>query len=156
MGITTKALAKSPWVFHISAGSCNNCDIEILDCLCPRFDVERFGIVLVGSIRHADALLITGAMNRKSAIRVKELYEQAPKPCLVIAVGSCACGQNFFRDSYHTVQTLDELLPPGAVTVFIPGCPPKPEAMINGVVKALQQLGKKQEPVAAATDKKEA
>jgi len=156
MGIAIKALMKSPWVFHISAGSCNNCDIEILDCLCPRFDVERFGIQLVGSIRHADALLITGAMNRKSAIRVKELYEQAPKPCLVIAIGSCACGQNFFRDSYHTVQSLDELLPPGAVTVYIPGCPPKPEAMIQGVVKALGQLAKKKdEPVTAGEEKKE-
>jgi len=92
MGLRLKALAKSPWVFHVSAGSCNNCDIEILDCLCPRFDIERFGAVLVGSVRHADALLVTGAMNRKSAVRVKKLYEQAAKPCLVIAVGSCARG----------------------------------------------------------------
>ena len=104
----------------------------------------QIGITLIGSIRHADALLITGAMNRKSAIRVRELYEQAPKPCLVIAIGSCACGQNFFRDSYHTVQPLDELLPPGAVSVYVPGCPPKPEAMIAGVVKALGALTKKQ------------
>jgi len=135
-----KALTKSPWVFHVSAGSCNNCDIEILDCLCPRFDIERFGMMLVGSVRHADALLVTGAMNRKSAIRVKHLYEQAPKPCLVIAVGTCACGQGMFRDSYHMTVPLDELLPPGAVTAYVPGCPPKPEAIILGAVKALQTL----------------
>lgn len=140
MSLTVKALMKSPWVFHVSAGSCNNCDIEILDCLCPRFDIERFGAVLVGSVRHADALLVTGAMSRRSALRVRQLYEQAAKPCLVIAIGSCACGQNFFRDSYNTVQPLDQVLPPGAVTAYVPGCPPKPEAMIIGVVKALGQL----------------
>jgi len=140
MGVAVKALMKSPWVFHVSAGSCNNCDIEILDCLCPRFDIERFGALLVGSVRHADALLVTGAMSRRSALRVRQLYEQAAKPSLVIAIGSCACGQNMFRDSYNTVQPLDEVLPKGAVTVYVPGCPPKPEAMIMGVVKALGQL----------------
>ena len=141
MGVTVKALMKSPWVFHLSTGSCNNCDIEILDCLCPRFDIERFGALLVGSVRHADALLVTGALNRKSAYRVRQLYDQAAKPCLVIAIGACACGQGIFRGSYSMVQPLDEVLPPGAVTVYVPGCPPRPEAMILGVVKALQQLG---------------
>ncbi len=133
MGVTVKALMKSPWVFHVSAGGCNGCDIEVLDCLTPRFDIERFGAVLVGSVRHADALLVTGAMNRKSAYRLKELYRQAAKPCLVIAIGACACGQGIFRGSYAMVQPLDELLPPGVVTAYIPGCPPKPEAMIAGL-----------------------
>jgi len=139
VGLKLKALTKSPWVFHVSAGSCNNCDIEILDCLCPRFDIERFGALLVGSVRHADALLVTGAMNRKSAVRVKQLYEQAAKPCLVIAVGTCACGQGIFRDSYAVTASLDEVLP-GVVTAYVPGCPPKPEAIILGVVKALGTL----------------
>jgi len=139
MGLTLNALTKSPWVFHVSAGSCNNCDIEILDCLCPRFDIERFGALLVGSVRHADALLVTGAMNRKSAKRVQQLYEQAAKPCLVIAVGTCACGQGIFRDSYAMTTPLDEVLP-GAVAAYVPGCPPKPEAIILGVVKALAAL----------------
>jgi Ni,Fe-hydrogenase III small subunit len=140
MSLKLKALQKSPWVFHVSAGSCNNCDIEILDCLCPRFDIERFGAVLVGSVRHADALLVTGAMNRKSAQRVRQLYEQAAKPCLVIAVGACACGQGVFRDSYALSEPLDKVLPDG-VSAYVPGCPPKPEAIIMGVVKALQSLG---------------
>jgi len=82
MSLKLKALSKSIWVFHVSAGSCNNCDIEILDCFTPRFDIERFGIQLVGSVRHADALLITGAMNRKSVPRVKKIYAQAAKPCV--------------------------------------------------------------------------
>jgi len=139
MGLRLKALTKSPWVFHVSAGSCNNCDIEILDCLCPRFDIERFGVLLVGSVRHADALLVTGAMNRKSARRVQQLYRQAAKPCLVIAVGSCACGQGIFHGSYAVGPPLDEVLP-GAVAAYVPGCPPKPEAIILGVVKALSTL----------------
>jgi len=137
VGFLLKMLAKSPWVFHLSCGSCNNCDIEILDLLTPRFDVERFGALLVGSVRHADALLVTGAMNRKSAKRVKTVYEQAAKPCLVIAFGACASGQGIFRDSYPMTVPLDEIIP---VDVYIPGCPPKPEAMIAGIVKGLQKL----------------
>ncbi len=85
MDLKTKALTKSIWVFHVSAGSCNNCDIEILDWFTPRFDIERFGMQLIGSVRHADALLITGAMNRKAVPRMKKIYEQAPKPCVVVA-----------------------------------------------------------------------
>ena len=130
-------LKKSPWVFHVAAASCNNCDIEILDVLTPRFDVERFGIVLVGSPRHADVLLVTGVLNRKSLPRVLRVYEQTPKPCLVIGVGTCTCSKHMFRASYNTVGPYDKYIP---VDVFIPGCPPKPEAIILGVVKALNKL----------------
>lgn len=130
-------LKKSPWVFHVAAASCNNCDIEILDLLTPRFDVERFGIVLVGSPRHADALLVTGVINRKTLPRVIRLYEQTPKPCLVIGIGTCTCDCHMFRDSYNVVGPYNKHIP---VDVYIPGCPPKPEAMILGIVKALQKL----------------
>lgn len=131
------ALKKSPWVFHLATGACNNCDIEILDCLTPRYDLERFGIQLIGSIRHADAILVTGSMNRKSAERLKKLYEQAPKPCLIVACGTCAVSQHMFKDSYNTTEPVDKVVP---VDIYIPGCPPKPEAIISGVVKALQKL----------------
>jgi len=139
MNLRTKALTKSIWVFHVSAGSCNNCDIEILDCLTPRFDVERFGIQLIGSVRHADALLITGAMNRKSVPRMKKIYEQAAKPCLVVACGTCACSQHMFKHSYNVCEPLDKILP---VDVYIPGCPPKPEAIIDGIVKLVTKIRK--------------
>jgi Ni,Fe-hydrogenase III small subunit len=137
MDFKLKALTKSIWVFHVSVGSCNNCDIEILDCLTPRFDVERFGIQLVASVRHADAFLITGAMNRKSVPLMKKIYAQAPKPCLVVACGICACSQHMFRDSYNVTEPLDKILP---VDVYIPGCPPKPEAIIAGIVKLVNKV----------------
>ncbi len=140
MGIKLKALLKSPWVFHLATSPCNNCDIEILDCLTPKFDLERFGIVLVGSIRHADVLLVTGIPNRKTAERIKRLYEQASKPCLVVAIGTCACGRGIFKDSYNSPCPVDKLIP---VNAYIPGCPPKPEAIIMGVVKLIEKLKQK-------------
>lgn len=137
MSLKLKALTKSIWVFHAACSPCNNCDIEILDLITPRYDVERFGMLLVGSVRHADALLVTGVPNYKTKERLKKLYEQAPKPCVVVAVGNCACSRIMFRDSYNSPCAVDEVIP---VDVYIPGCPPKPEAMISGVVKLINKL----------------
>ena len=137
MGLKLAALLKSPWVFHLSTGSCNNCDIEVLDCLTPRYDVERFGILLAGSIKHADVLLVTGSANRKSMQRVKRLYEQVPKPCLVVAIGECALSRGMFIHSYNCPVPLDKIIP---VNVYIPGCPPKPEAIIAGVLKLIAKV----------------
>jgi Ni,Fe-hydrogenase III small subunit len=138
--LTLKALTKSIWVFHAACSPCNNCDIEILDSLTPRYDLERFGILLTGSIRHADAMLVTGVPNYKTAVRIKYLYEQMPKPGVVIAVGSCACGGVMFRKSYNFVKPLDEIIP---VDMYVPGCPPKPEAVIMGVVKLVGAIRSK-------------
>lgn len=138
MKLLQKALLKSPWIFHMSTGSCNNCDIELLDCLTPRHDVERFGMQLVGSIRHADVLMVTGSCNRQSAIRLRRLYEQAPKPLLVVAIGECSLSRGMFIHSYNCPLPLDHIIP---VDVYIPGCPPKPEAIIAGVVKLLKETG---------------
>ncbi len=140
MSFKLKALLKSPWVFHLSTGSCNNCDIEILDCLTPRFDIERFGMLLTGSIKHADVLLITGICNRQSTIRLKRLYQQIPKPCIVVAVGQCALSRGMFIHSYNAPVPLDKVIP---VDVYIPGCPPKPEAIIAGVVKLIEKVRNK-------------
>ncbi len=137
MNLKLKALTKSPWVFHLATGACNNCDIEILDVLTPRFDLERFGGLLVGSIRHADVLLVTGVVTRKAAPRLKRVYEQAPKPCFVVAFGSCSLGQGIFKGSYNAPQPVDKYIP---VDIYIPGCPPKPEAIIMGVVKLINKL----------------
>ena len=130
-------LKKSPWVFHLGASACNNCDIEILDTLTPKFDIERFGMVLCGSPRHADVLLVSGIVNRQSIAQFKRAYDQVPKPKLVVAVGVCACTANMFRDSYNFVKPMDEIIP---VDVYVPGCPPKPEAIIAGIIKALEKI----------------
>lgn len=138
MSLKLKALLKSPWVFHLSTGSCNNCDIETLDCLTPRFDIERFGMLLAGSIKHADVLLVTGSCNRMSVELLKKLWEQVPKPCLVVGIGTCTGSRGIFMDSYNCPHPLDSIIP---VDVYIPGCPPKPEAIIAGVVKLIQKVG---------------
>ena len=140
MNLKHKALLKSPWVFHLNTGSCNNCDIEILDMFTPRFDVERFGVVLVGSPHHADVLLVTGAMTRKAAPQVREVYAKMAKPCAVVAMGACSMDQGIFKGGYNTPDPVDKVIP---VDVYVPGCPPKPEAMILGLVKALELTGKK-------------
>lgn len=137
MSIGVKTLTRSLWVFHLAGSPCNNCDIEILDLLTPYYDVERFGIVLVGSIRHADVLLLSGAFNRKAVLRVKEVYAQAPKPIVVIAIGGCACTGGIFRHSYNVDGPISKHIP---VDAFIPGCPPKPEAMIAAIVKLVKKL----------------
>ncbi|MBN2281982.1 MAG: NADH-quinone oxidoreductase subunit NuoB [Candidatus Marinimicrobia bacterium] len=137
MGWYNKRLAKSLWVFHVSGSPCNNCDIEILDLLTPKYDLERLGIKLVGSIRHADVLLMTGVMNKKIAPRIKKLYEQAPKPIFVVAVGSCPASTITFKKSYNRVEKIEDVIP---IDMYIPGCPPKPEAMIEGVAKLIGVL----------------
>jgi membrane-bound hydrogenase subunit mbhJ len=137
MSWSKKRLAKSLWVFHVSASPCNNCDIEILDLLTPRYDVERFGIKLVGSIRHADVILLSGVINQKVAPMVKRLYEQAPKPIFVVGVGACPTSACCFKDSYNIVPRREDVIP---IDVYIPGCPPKPEAMIEALAKLMGVL----------------
>ena len=143
MSLKLKALKKSPWVYHVNTGACNNCDIEILDLLTPRFDIERFGAILVGSPRHADALLVTGICTRQAKPRLQEVYRQTAKPCVVFVIGACACTGGIFKDAYHFAGPVDEVIrevDPGAIIAYVPGCPPKPEAMILGIIKALQAL----------------
>ena len=137
MGWYNKRLAKSLWVFHISGSPCNGCDIEILNLITPKYDVERLGIKLVGSIRHADVLLITGVFNKKVAPKIRKIYEQAPKPIFVVAIGSCPSSGICFKDSYNIVQSREDVIP---INMYIPGCPPKPEAMIEGVAKLMEIL----------------
>ncbi|MCB4790871.1 MAG: NADH-quinone oxidoreductase subunit NuoB [Elusimicrobia bacterium] len=133
----TKTLTKSLFAFHVGASACNNCDIEILDCLTPKYDLERFGVVLVGSIRHADILLVTGVVNKKIIPKLKKIYEQAPRPCFVVAIGGCSCSGITFRDSYNFAGPLDKIIP---VDAYIPGCPPKPEAIIAGLAKLINSV----------------
>jgi Ni,Fe-hydrogenase III small subunit len=138
---------KSVWVYHVNAGGCNGCDIEILDALTPYYDVERFGIKLVHTPRHADALLVAGPVTRQVRERVLNVYEATPDPKLVVGVGSCAMGGGIWHNSYATLGGLGNIL---SVAIYVPGCPPRPEAILYGVAQALglvPQQVKKQEYV---------
>jgi len=131
------ALTNSPWAIHFNSGSCNGCDIEILATLTPRYDLERFGVKLQGSPRHADILICTGPVSRLARDRLLRTYEQMPNPKFVMAVGSCGTSGGIFHGCYNIVGGIDEVLP---VNVFVPGCAPRPEAIINGMVQLLQSL----------------
>jgi NADH-quinone oxidoreductase B subunit len=133
----TWARVKSPWVLHFNSGGCNGCDIEILDLLTPRYDVERLGILKEASPRHADVLLCTGPVTRQSRDRLRRIYEQMPAPKWVIAVGSCSCSGGVFQGGLNVLGGVDQLLP---VDVYVPGCPCRPEAVIDGLVTLLESL----------------
>jgi len=135
--IKTWGRINSPWLLHFNSGSCNGCDIEILATLTPRYDLERFGVKLMGSPRHADVLVCTGAITRQARDRLLRIYEQMPEPKFVVAVGACALSGGVFHDCYNVMGGIDRLLP---VDAYIPGCPPRPEAVIDGVVKLLGSL----------------
>ena len=134
------ARKKSPWIMHVPCGGCNGCDIEVVAALTPYYDVERFGILQKGSPRHADIFLVTGPVTFHTKDRLKRIYNMAPDPKIVIAVGNCAISGEMFDKSYTMAGPLDKLLP---VSVYIPGCPPKPEAIIYGIAKALKIFDKK-------------
>ena len=134
--------SKSPWIFHLNSGACNGCDIEIIASLTPMYDVERFGIVEKGSPRHADIIAISGPVTKQSSERMKRVYDQTPDPKVVVAIGSCPITAGIFKDSYTILPGLDNIIP---VDCYVPGCAPKPEAIIRGVVKALVKLKEKRE-----------
>lgn len=133
-------LKKSPWVIHYDASSCNGCDIEVLACLTPGFDVERFGIINTGNPKHADIFLITGAVNEQNRDIVRNIYEQMPEPKVVVALGICATTGGIFRECYNVCGGVDTVIP---VDVYVPGCAVRPEVIIDGVVKALGILEEK-------------
>jgi Ni,Fe-hydrogenase III small subunit len=129
-----KAFPKALWVYHANTGACNGCDIEVINVLTPYYDAERFGIRLVGSPRHADVILISGPVTRQVAPALKRLIDAVPDPKLVFAVGSCASGGGAWFDTYATLGGADRAV---HVDYFIPGCPPRPEAILYGVAVAL-------------------
>lgn len=131
---------KSPWIIHFDCNSCNGCDIEILACLTPLYDVERFGIVNVGNPKHADILVVSGSVNNRNKRVLKNIYEQMPNPKAVVAVGACAATGGVFAECYNVLGGVDKVIP---VDVFVPGCCPKPEAIIDGIVLAMDKLEEK-------------
>ncbi len=133
-------LAKSPWIIHYDASSCNGCDIEILACLTPMYDVERFGIINTGNPKHADIFVVTGSINEANREVIQNIYNQMPDPKVVVAVGICACSGGVFRECYNVAGGIDKLIP---VDVYVPGCAARPESIIDGIVTALGILEEK-------------
>ena len=146
-------LKKSPWVFHYNASSCNGCDFELFAALMPRYDPERFGVINTGNPKHADILLITGSMNVRNVEVVKNLYNQMPSPKVVVAIGICATSACVFADAYNVLGGVDKVLP---VDVYVLGCAVRPEAILDGILKAAQVLEEKERALRAGkTDRKE-
>jgi ech hydrogenase subunit C len=138
-------ITKSPWIIHYDGSSCNGCDIEVLACLTPMYDVERFGVINTGNPKHADIFLVTGSVNEQNIPVVKQIYSQMPNPKVVVAIGICATSGGIFRDCYNIIGGVDKVIP---VDVYVPGCAARPEAIIDGVVKGLGVLAEKQAALA--------
>jgi NADH-quinone oxidoreductase B subunit len=131
------ARRKSPWIIHFNTGACNACDIEIIAALTPRYDVERFGVLLKGTPRHADVLVCSGPVTRQIRDRLVRIYEQMAEPKFVVACGTCACSGGVFQECYNVLSGIDAVLP---VSAYIPGCPASPAAIVDGVVKLLSTI----------------
>lgn len=132
-----RTLGRSLHVRHLDVGSCNGCDWEIAALLNPYHDVQRLGIDFVASPRHADLLLVTGIMTRNLEEAALRTYEAMPEPRLVVAVGACAISGGVFAGTYAGRDGIGDVLP---VDVFVPGCPPRPEALIHGLLVAVGRM----------------
>ncbi len=135
-------VARSPWLLHYDGSSCNGCDIEVLACLTPVYDAERFGVVNTGNPMHADILLITGGINSQNASVVEQIYSQMPNPKVVCAVGTCACTGGVFKECYNIKGGADTVVP---VDIYVPGCAARPQSIIDGIVQAVALFQKKHE-----------
>lgn len=140
-------VSKSPWVIHYDGSSCNGCDIEVLATLSPLYDAERFGVVNTGNPKHADILLVTGAVNAQNTEVLREIYDQMIEPKVVVACGICACSGGIFRDCYNVIGGVDQAIP---VDVYAPGCAIRPETIIDAVVEGIGVLEEKRAKLAEA------
>ena len=131
---------RSLHIREVDAGSCNGCEIEITNLSNPIYDIERFGIHFVASPRHADMLLVTGPVTRQMELALVKTYAAVPDPKFVVACGTCAIGGGIFKGSYAVINGVDRSVP---VDVYIPGCPPRPEAILFGIFLLLGKLSPK-------------
>ena len=132
-----KVFGGSLSIREVDAGSCNGCEVEVNALTNAVHDIERFGLHIVASPRHADMLLVTGPVSRNMAHALLQTYRATPSPKMVVAMGSCAISGGIFRDSYATLNGVDNVVP---VDVYIPGCPPRPQAIIHGILVALDKM----------------
>lgn len=130
-------LGRSLQIREVDAGSCNGCEVEIVGLNNPLYDIERFGIHFVASPRHADMLLVTGPVTRNMELALKKTWDATPDPRLVVAVGACGCSGGIFGVNYASLGGVDSTVP---VDVYIPGCPPRPQALLHGILLAVERL----------------
>ncbi|HLX28644.1 MAG TPA: NADH-quinone oxidoreductase subunit B family protein [Casimicrobiaceae bacterium] len=129
-----RTLGRALAIRHVDAGSCNGCELEAHALSNPYYNLEGLGIRHVASPRHADALMVTGPVTKHMAIALRRTYDAMPDPKLVIAVGECACSGGIFGETYATIGALSKVLP---IDVAIPGCPPSPTLMLQGILAAI-------------------
>ncbi|WP_395105325.1 NADH-quinone oxidoreductase subunit B family protein [Actinomadura sp. SCN-SB] len=122
-----RELGGSVQVRHVDAGSCNGCEVEIASAFGPVYDAERYGVRLVASPRHADALLVTGPVTRNMQVALRRTYEAVPEPKVVVALGDCARNCGAFAGAYGVAGAVGDVVP---VDAEVPGCPPEPEAIV--------------------------
>lgn len=135
-----KLLKRSLAIREVDAGSCNGCELEIVALNNPIYDLERFGIQFVASPRHADMLLATGPVTRNMELALLKTYRAMPEPKVVVAVGACGISGGIFGENYASLGGVDKVLP---VDVYIPGCPPRPQALLHGILLAVGRLREK-------------
>jgi Ni,Fe-hydrogenase III small subunit len=142
-----RTLGRALTIRHVDAGSCNGCELEIQALTNPYYNLEGIGIRFVASPRHADMLLVTGPVSKHMAIALRRTYDATPEPKLVVAVGDCGCSGGIFGQSYASLGGVASVLP---VDVAIPGCPPPPRALLQGILAAISAHAP---PVAATGDR---
>ncbi|ANB60527.1 NADH-quinone oxidoreductase subunit B family protein [Anoxybacteroides amylolyticum] len=131
-----EVLGRSLHIRHVDSGSCNGCDFEMNTLTNPIYDIQRFGVDFVASPRHADMLMVTGGVTRHLEEALIKTYNAASEPKMVVAIGACACGGGIFGRTYANYGGVDQIVP---VYVYVPGCPPRPEAIIEGILLALDR-----------------
>jgi len=132
--VVLKHFGRSLAIRHVDAGSCNGCELEIHACNSPHYNLERLGIRFVASPRHADLLLVTGPVSRHMETALRRTYDATPEPKLVVAIGDCGCSGGVFGESYASRGKVSNVIP---VDVAVPGCPPEPLAIIQGILTAV-------------------
>ncbi len=138
-GLLSISRRKSPWIYCLNAGSCNGCDIETAACLSPRYDPEQVGTLRQGSPKHADILLVTGPLTLRTQDALRDIWGQIPSPKAVVAIGSCPASGNVFAGSPTVVGALAQVIP---VDVYVPGCPPRPQAILQACIQAAHLLAR--------------
>jgi Ni,Fe-hydrogenase III small subunit len=131
---TLKHFGRALAIRHVDAGSCNGCELEIHSMNGPYYNLEKLGIKFVASPRHADLLLVTGPVSRNMELALKRTYDATPEPKLVVAIGDCGCSGGIFGESYASCGRVSNVIP---VDVAVPGCPPTPIALMQGILTAI-------------------